>query len=188
VGPAPDVVTLCVTPPHAGALEDAAAAVRAVLEPGVLIGCAAVSVVGDGREVEEAPAVALWAGRVGPAQAVRLTATMTADGPALHGWPERPDFEPSALLLLGDPFSFPAELLFEHVAARHPGLPVLGGNASAARGPGGNRLALDGRVVTDGAVGVLVGGGVEVHALVSQGCRPIGQPLVVTRAEGNALY
>jgi small ligand-binding sensory domain FIST len=188
VGPAPDLVTLFVTPPHAGALEDAAAAVRTLLEPGVLIGCAAVSVVGDGREVEEAPAVALWAGNIGPALAVRLTAAMTPDGPALHGWPETLDFEPSALVLLGDPFSFPVEVLFEHLTARHPGLAVLGGNASAARGPGGNRLALDGHVVTDGAVGVLIGGGVEVTALVSQGCRPIGQPLVVTRAEGNALY
>jgi small ligand-binding sensory domain FIST len=43
-------------------------------------------------------------------------------------------------------------------------------------------------VHTDGAVGVLLGGGVRVETIVSQGCRPIGQPLVVTRAEGNAIY
>ena len=37
-------------------------------------------------------------------------------------------------------------------------------------------------------MGVLIGGDVEVATVVSQGCRPIGQPLVVTRAERNVIY
>ena len=188
VGPRPDLVTLFVTPAHAGALEDAAAAVRAVLEPSVLVGCAAVSVLGDGREVEEGPAVAVWAGRTGPTVPVRLGVTSTPEGPAVTGWPAEPGFEPRALLLVADPFSFPAEALFAGLARRHPGLPVLGGNASAARGPGGNRLALDDGVHTDGAVGALLGPGVDMTAVVSQGCRPIGQPYTVTRAEHNVVY
>jgi small ligand-binding sensory domain FIST len=60
--------------------------------------------------------------------------------------------------------------------------------ASAARSPGGNRLALNDQVFTDGAVGALVGPGVTVSSVVSQGCRPIGRPLAVTRAEGNIIY
>jgi small ligand-binding sensory domain FIST len=64
----------------------------------------------------------------------------------------------------------------------------MGGMASAARGPGGNHLVLNGQVFTDGAVGVLLGGGADVRAVVSQGCRPIGQPYVVTRAERNTVY
>jgi small ligand-binding sensory domain FIST len=47
---------------------------------------------------------------------------------------------------------------------------------------------LNGQVFTDGAVGALLGPGVEVASVVSQGCRPIGQPYVVTRAERNAVY
>jgi small ligand-binding sensory domain FIST len=188
VGPRPDIATIFVTPPHAGALEDAAATVRAVLEPAVLIGCAAVSVLGDGREIEEGPAVSVWAGRTGPVAPIRLSVTPTPEGAAVTGWPGDPGFEPHALLLLADPFTFPAEALFAGLAERHPGLPVLGGNASAARGPGGNRLALDDEVFTDGAVGVLLGPGVEVTAVVSQGCRPIGQPYTVTRAEHNVVY
>jgi small ligand-binding sensory domain FIST len=90
---------------------------------------------------------------------------------------------------LGDPFSFPAEAAFEALSRHHPGLPVLGGMASAARGPGGNRLVINDRVLTSGAVGALIrGDGVSVRSLVSQGCRPVGQPLTVTKAEGSIIY
>jgi small ligand-binding sensory domain FIST len=169
-GAAPDLALLFVTQPHAGALEDAARAVRAVLSPTVLVGCAAVAVAGPAREVEEHPAVSLWAGRVG------------AVAPFHDGGPP-PPFEPRALLLVADPFSFDPDGFLAEV-----GVPVYGGMASAARGPGGNRLALDDRVVTSGAVGAWLGPGVPVRGVVSQGCRPIGSPYVVTKAERNIVY
>lgn len=187
LGPAPDLAVLFVTPPHAGALEDAASAVTDILRPATIIGCAAVSVVGKAREVEEQPAVSLWAARFGDVQAVRVEATAGPGGFELSGLPSELPFEPRALLLLADPFSFPIDALYAEVEALHPGLPVVGGNASAARGPGGNRLVLDRRVHTDGAVGVFLGPGVEVETVVSQGCRPVGRPYVVTRSEGNVI-
>lgn len=185
IGAGPDLAVLFVTPPHAGALEDAAGTLAEVLRPGVVIGCAAVSVVGTGREVERTPGVSLWAGRFGPAHPVRLTASRDADGFTFDGWPEDVPFEPSALLLLADPFSFPVQALYDDLATRHPGLRVVGGNASAAAGPGGNRLVLGPDVHTTGAVGALLGPGVDVETVVSQGCRPIGRPYIVTRAERN---
>jgi small ligand-binding sensory domain FIST len=188
LGPQPDVVAVFVTPPHAGALEDVAATVRSVLEPSTVVGCAAVSVLGDGREVEEGPAVSLWAARVGPVVPLRLRVEQTSAGSLLTGWPAELPFDPNALLLLADPFTFPAEALFAALHEERPGLPVLGGNASAAQGPGGNRLALDDQVVTDGAVGVVLGPGADIDAVVSQGCRPVGQPYTVTRAEHNVVY
>ncbi|HVL93319.1 MAG TPA: hypothetical protein VM264_08235, partial [Acidimicrobiales bacterium] len=57
LGPAPDLAVLFVTPPHAGALEDAIGAIRDILRPAALLGCAAVSVVGTDREVEQDAAV-----------------------------------------------------------------------------------------------------------------------------------
>lgn len=185
LGPAPDLALLFVTPPHAGALEDAAAALGEILRPGTLLGCAAVSVVGTAKEVERQAAVSLWAGRFGPVAPVRLTAVPTSEGVLLDGWPDAVDFEPSALVLLADPFSFPVDALYADLASRHPGLRVIGGNASAAAGPGGNRLVLDSAVHTAGAVGALVGPGVEIDTVVSQGCRPIGRPYIVTRSERN---
>jgi small ligand-binding sensory domain FIST len=188
LGRHPDLAVIFVTRPHAGALEDAAAAVRRILAPSVLIGCAAESVVGNGLEVEQTPAVSLWAGMVGPVAPIRLWTEVDADGPRTLGWPEGLPFEPQALLLLVDPFSFAVDDLIERLAEEQPGLPLLGGMASAAEGPGGNRLALDGAIHSAGAVGALIGPGVALSTVVSQGCRPVGRPLVVTRAERNFVY
>ena len=188
LGPEPDLALLFVTPPHAGALEDAAAALTEILRPGTLLGCAAVSVVGTAREVERQPAVSLWAGRFGPVEPVHLSAVRTAGGGEIHGWPATLPFDPSALILLADPFSFPVDTLYAFLAEHHPGLRVVGGNASAAAGPGGNRLVLGDQVHTAGAVGALVGPGVEIETVVSQGCRPIGRPYIVTRAERNYVF
>ncbi len=186
LGPEPDLALLYVTPGHAGALEDAARAVQALLRPRTLLGAAAESVVGTGREVEGGPAVSLWAARVGPVTPVRLEA-MGPEGPVL-GWPGHLEERPGLVLLLADPFSFPAEAFFSALAEDHPGLEVVGGMASAAARPGGNRLVLDGEVLAGGAVAAILSGEAAVEAVVSQGCRPIGHPLVVTRAAGNILY
>jgi small ligand-binding sensory domain FIST len=128
---------------------------------------------------------------IGPVAPVRLSTEpgpTTDEGDEVHGWPAPLPFEPQALLLLGDPYTFRVEALFDRLAGRGDGLPVLGGMASAALGPGGNRLALDDRIHTTGAVGALIGPGVELSTVVSQGCRPIGRPLVVTKSERNIVY
>jgi small ligand-binding sensory domain FIST len=190
IGDRPDFAFTVVTAPHAGALEDAVRTVDEVLHPLVSIGCAAESVLGPHREVEQSAAVSLLAGHTGPIVPVALDAVPAHEGSGLllQGWPAEVPFEPSALVLLGDPFSFPAEAFLDWVQDHHPGLRVVGGMASAARGPGGNRLSLGTQVRTRGAVGALLGPGAEVGTLVSQGCRPFGQPLVVTRSEHNIVY
>ncbi len=189
IGDRPDLVMVTVTRSHAGALEDIVGTIGSVLHPLAIVGAAAESVVGTGREVEETPAISLWAGWVGPLATVRLTATRLADGGwHFDGWPDRPAFDPSALVLVADPFTFPAADFLPWLAERAPGLPVVGGNASGGRGPGGSRLAHADGVVTDGAIGVLVGGGIDVETLVSQGCRPYGDVLTVTRSDRNIIY
>ena len=98
--------------------------------------------------------------------------------------------EGSTLLFLADPFSSPGRD-FLH-ALRRAAAPDMRGRSAAWRrqpqGPGGNRLVLDGQVVTDGAVGVLLDPARRDGTVVSQGCRPIGEPLIVTKAERNVIY
>lgn len=186
LGKGPDLAVLFVTSPHADALDDVVGAVSELLEPVTLIGCVAESVAGTGREVEHRAALSLWAGSVGPVVPLELE-SVGKTGPIM-GWPEGTGFETSAVLLIGDPFSFPVEPFFEWLASSHPGLPVIGGMASGARAPGGTRLVIDGRIRTDGAVGVLLGPSAQVTTAVSQGCRPIGFPWMVTGAEGNVIH
>jgi len=163
--------------------------VRELLAPGWLAGCTTGTVVGGDREVEDEPAVALWAATLPSVAAYRLAVLPAEGGMAVTGFPRRDELplDASAILLLGDPYTFPtAELLAGLREQADVHLPVIGGLASAARAPGGNRLVLDGDVFSDGAVAVVVGG-VEVEAVVSQGCRPIGDPMAVTSGEGSIV-
>jgi small ligand-binding sensory domain FIST len=188
VGPAPDLAVLFLSPALAGAAEDIAAAVRATLQPGCLLGAVAGTVVGGPHEVEEGPAIALWAGRTGPVLPVRLTATPADGGVRIGGVPQAAgEGGPRTLVLLSDPFSLPLDPLLATMGDDLPELTVVGGLASAARGPGGNRLVLDGDVHRDGAVGVLLPPGAEVVPVVSQGCRPVGDPMIVTEVDGPLL-
>jgi small ligand-binding sensory domain FIST len=196
LGTEPDVAAVFGSPQHRDAFGDVAAAISRMIRPRVLVGTTAVAVLGGTREVEDAPAVGLWAGRLAARpRPLRLQATRTPSGVALQGL-SASTFEPGdALLLLADPFSLPVEAIIDALAALEvpgpdPGtlaVPVVGGLASAANTPGGNRLVLDDEVVSAGGVGVVLPGGVATTTVVSQGCRPIGDPMIVTRAEGNLV-
>jgi small ligand-binding sensory domain FIST len=195
LGTEPDVAAVFASPQHRDTFGDMAAAISRMLRPGVLVGTTAVAVLGGSREVEDAPAIGLWAGRLAARpRPVRLQATRTASGIALQGL-SASTFEPGdALLLLADPFSLPVDAIIDALAELEMpeasgtlSVPVVGGMASAANPPGGNRLVLDDEVMSSGGVGVVLPGGVATRTVVSQGCRPIGDPMIVTRAEGNLV-
>ena len=188
-GERPDLLVVFASPHHVGTFEDVVTALRTLLEPRVLLGATAVSIIAGPREVEDAPAIAAWAARFDDDAAltpVSLRLVQTADGPAVVGWPDGVADE-HTLLLLADPFTFPVDAFLSRMNDDLPQLRVLGGLASAARAPGGNRLVLDDEIVSEGAVGVFLGPDVEVRTVVSQGCRPIGRPFTVTKAEGNLV-
>jgi small ligand-binding sensory domain FIST len=73
------------------------------------------------------------------------------------------------------------------VADERPGVRVFGGMASGGSAPGQNRLVLDDDVRLKGAVGFALRGDLSVRSVVSQGCRPIGRTLIVTKAERNLI-
>jgi small ligand-binding sensory domain FIST len=191
-GEAADVVLLFVSPHFAGTTEDVVGVLRTVLAPRALIGATHGAVVGGGREVEGTPAIAVWAasGAALDPQVVHLDVVPGEHGGAdLVGWPTPDDRAPPAegatMLLLADPFTFPVDGVLRVLGAARPALQVVGGMASAAAGPRGNRLVADDVVTDRGAVGVLLGPDAPVDAVVAQGCRPVGQPYVVTAVDGN---
>src|SRR5712692_10288783 len=172
---------------HASSAEVVLETVRAYAGVKQVIGCVAETVVGGGREVESDPAVAMWlASLPGPVETFHMEFVRTSGGGVFGGY-RFEDAGPGPYLLIGDPFSFPADLLLEHLNERLPGTVVMGGMASGGRGPGDTRLFLDDRVLDAGAVGVRLPG-IRIRSLVSQGCRPIGEVFTVTRAEGNVVH
>ena len=184
-GETPDLAFVFFSPPHVGAAAAAAAALREVLRPRHLLGCVSEGVVAGRREVEEGPAVAVWAAAFPDAEieCFHAEAVRTDEGIAVVGFPETDD--PALVALLVDPYSFPAEFLLERLNAERPGLPLVGGIATGA-GFGAQALLVDDEVHDGGAVGAVVSG-VRVATLVSQGCAPIGNEAVITSADDNIV-
>jgi small ligand-binding sensory domain FIST len=186
LGDAPSLAVLFASAHFLGSAEALVAAVAAQAGPVPLIGCVAEAVAGGAREVESEPAVALWLGAgLGPVQSFAMEFIRTPSGGAYGGYQFAREAA-GAHLMICDPFTFPAGGLLAHLNEHVPGAVVIGGMASAALQPRQSRLFLDGRVVSRGAVGAHLPLA-EVHALVAQGCRPVGDPYIVTRAEGNVI-
>lgn len=190
LGDSPDLAVLFASEHHLGDFGRIAEGVRELLRPGTLVGGTAAAVIAGEHEIETRPALSLWAADgIGPAEPVHLTAAATGDGWEIAGLPDDDATDGArTLLLLADPFSFPADDFLAALGDEDPDLTVIGGLASAGRGPGGNRLVVDDRVVGQGAVGALLAPGSQPTVVVSQGCRPVGQPFVVTAAEQNLVH
>ena len=172
---------------HAPSAEAALETVRIKAGPERVIGCVAETVVGGDREVEEGPAVAVWLACLPePVETFRMEFVRTSEG-GLFGGYRFEEAGPGPYLLIGDPFSFPTDLLLGHLNERVPGTVLMGGMASGGMRSGDTRLFLDGRVADTGAIGARLPG-IAIRALVSQGCRPIGNVYAVTRADGNVIH
>ncbi|HYP47720.1 MAG TPA: FIST N-terminal domain-containing protein, partial [Thermoleophilaceae bacterium] len=169
--------------PGASELEEGARMVRERLRPRAMIGCGAQGVLAAGREVEGG-GVAVWAASLGDghAEPFRLEASPAGSGIALSGVPNLDQAD--AVLLLVDPYGFPVEPLLGYLREARPGVPVLGGLASA--GPGA-ALVRDEDVRPGGAVGAVLRG-VRVVPCVSQGARPVGPEMAITAGEGNVIH
>ncbi|WP_240506183.1 FIST signal transduction protein [Thermoactinospora rubra] len=152
-----------------------------------VIGCSATGVIGGGRGVELTPSVSAWAATLDAGLTTFALETLAAeDRFVVVGLPERrPDDR--VAILLADPYSFPADAFVERSAEVLGDLPLIGGLANGLRGRGSVRLFADGVVHTEGAIGVMISGAVNVSTVVSQGCRPIGPSMAVTMAEDNLL-
>jgi len=183
-----DLAFLFVSPHHAGALPIVLGIAHEALKPRALLGCTGLWIVGGSREVEDEPAVSVWAAHLPDTEVVpfALTYDHTPDGDAFLGWPDEVPDDATALALV-DPYTFPAGSWLERLNENHPGLQVIGGVASGGSAPGESRLIAGNEIQWNGCVGVLVSGRTRVRALVSQGCKPVGSPYAVTEANENIV-
>lgn len=193
-GARPDLAVVFVSEQHQREYERLPALLRGELGPRFMLGCSAGGVIGGGHEIERHAGVSLTAallpdvaitafhleGERLPAPAVPSPAWETLVGVARAARP--------AFLLLPDPFTFDAEALVAGLDATFAESPKIGGLASGGREPGANALYLGDAVYRSGAVGVALAGNIEVDTVVAQGCRPIGEPMFVTRADQNVLH
>jgi small ligand-binding sensory domain FIST len=166
---------------HLASPESTLEGVGEALAPPLLAGCGAGGVLAAGREVEDGTAVAVWAAALGEgtAEVFHAESFEGPEGPAVTGLPAG---DPTGVVLLPDPYSFPADAV---VAEMGP-IPVLGGVSSARTLDGGAALFCGEEVKSEGAVGVAFEG-VDVRAAVSQGAAPVGPEMTITAAEGHMI-
>jgi small ligand-binding sensory domain FIST len=157
----------------------------------ILAGCSGSGLIGTAAEAESAQGFTLLLLHL-PDTELRPFHFSDRDLPAWEddaAWrqaagPQRMD----AWMMLADPSQGITEPLLRAWNDSTGGVPVFGGLGSGGA-DGSDIFVFRDRELLEGG-GVLLGfrGGVKIHTLVSQGCRPIGEPLPVTKAEHNVVH
>jgi small ligand-binding sensory domain FIST len=189
-----DLALVFVTPHHRNTLEMVRELLALTLRPRVTMAVTAGGVIGVRKELEGVAGLSLLSASL-PGASLQAFSSDDLD-PRLRDGPDavRSYFAdahggelPGGVLLFVDPFSTPISSLLPQLSAGLEGVPVIGGVASGATQPGGNRLMIDGTIHTRGLIGLALGGAARLDCTVSQGCRPIGRPLVITKAKRNVI-
>ncbi len=182
---APDFCFLFVTNSQGGAVEDIARSVRQLINPRVLIGMTSNLVGAGGQHVEKETGIALLAGRIGiDVEAVRLEAIPTQDDDWVITGGGSLASNGGTLVLIADGDKFPIETVMNHLREVAPGVAIAGGLTDT----GPKLMMLDDELFSDGAIGLHLPAEQQVRLDSRAGCRPFGEPMIVTKAERNVIY
>lgn len=157
----------------------------------LVMGCSAGGVIGGGREIEHEPALALTAAVLPGVDVRPFFLDRMPAGSTARSWTESlgvPAGGANCFVLLPDPFTFESEPLLRGLDTWYPDAVKIGGLASGASEPGSSMLFLERTAYRTGVVGVALAGDVRVDTVVAQGCRPIGEPMFVTRSDRNMIW
>jgi small ligand-binding sensory domain FIST len=162
------------------------------LAPLHALGCNASGAISGRREVEMKPAVSILAMRlpgvrVHPFSLTPRELERMEDGRSLVAALDLYPTDKPKFLAFGDPMSCDPDRLTALLNDAYPGAPLVGGLASGPQLKRPAWMLLGREVIERGAAAVALTGEVEFDVVVAQGCRPIGEPLIVTKAEGNVL-
>ena len=192
-GQHPDLAVVFISSHHMPSYVVAPELLAETLGAKVLIGCSAAGVIGGGQEVERRPGIAISAAIL-PGVELSPFHLNQDELPSPDAGPEewqallgiRAEDCP-AIMLLPDPFTLRSEHLLAGLDFAFPSTIKIGGLASGGGQPGANALFINDRSVRSGAVGVAFTGDLAVETVVAQGCRPIGEPFIVTQSEINVI-
>lgn len=191
-GSKPSLLIAFISYQHCEQAENVLSVIHAELQPEHVLGCCGETVIHGEHEYEQRAAISLWAA-VWPTATIHpfhLEFGRVADGIVCSGFPqlEAPrENQQRFAMLFPEPFSSSLEHALHQVSPEKRSIPVIGGVASGGRAPRDNRLFLDQKTYDYGCVGMVIDGAPALHTVVSQGCRPIGQPFIVTKAKDNVI-
>lgn len=187
IGGEVDLAVVLVAGSYLAAIDDGLPLVRRELDCEELIGCGASGLVVTGSELESESGVLVWVGSF-PGGEVEV---MRVEGEPGVGPEEISGLEgmlegASAVIALADPHTFAPDSLIQRCNADRPGMPLIGGLASASI-PGMPTLFLGGRGVEEGGAVAAALRGVDVLPCVAQGAEPVGPEVAITAAHQNVI-
>ncbi len=158
-----------------------------------VFGCSGGGVIGNGFEIEQRAGVSITAAIL-PNVDIKPFHLQVHRLPDMDAGPDKwetligvtADRDPH-FVMLADPYSFPVQDLLMGMDYAFPKAAKIGGLASGASQQGGNALFLDEQVLRSGVIGLALDGNIVVDTVVAQGCRPIGQPMRISKSERNML-
>ena len=195
-GQTPDLALVFITGPHVLHASAMAALIRQVTGAAHVVTCSAKGVIGGEIEVEDAPGVSLMlaavpGARISPFLVDELPKVPTKPGPDWHrdvlAEAMHVEGDHSGMLLFCDPYSVPLVRALPAMSKATRAMPILGGFASSAGAPGQNAIGLNDDIRNAGGVGLSLSGDLHLEGVVSQGCKPIGPTMVVTKARDNII-
>jgi small ligand-binding sensory domain FIST len=180
-----------VSPDYAPHLDEFLELVRVYGRVPVLVGGSGAGLIGTGLELEGQPGFSLLLlslpNTVVSAFEFRQAQVEESTGPAYWQMESGVD-EADAWIVLAHPARLDVDRWLRDWDAAYPQTPTIGGLASGGRSIDDIFLVCDGHRLSAGdGVAVALRGGVRVSTIVSQGCRPIGEPLTVTGARQNLV-
>jgi small ligand-binding sensory domain FIST len=178
------------SPDYTANLADFLELVRVYGRAPLLLGCSAGGLVGPGAEAENQAGFSLLLLSL-PRTRIRVcefsqAQVQESSGPAFwHMESGVGAEEVDGWLVLTNPLRFDAERWLAEWNQAYPGVPAIGGMASGDA----DQIVLcrDGRVIDGDCLALSLSGGLSLRAIVSQGCRPIGEPLTITGAKEKWL-
>lgn len=158
----------------------------------VLVGCTGHGVIGAEREIEGRPAMSVLNLMLPGTELfpLHLENSDFASLRSVDAWRSLMGVAPDRVngwVVIGDPYTFNAELFIQGMERAYPGKPVSGGLASGLPYGAGTWLFLNDQVYRSGAVVVGVGGSIGIHSVLAEGTTPIGRPHTITGVEGNSV-
>jgi small ligand-binding sensory domain FIST len=155
-----------------------------------LVGCSGWGVIGRKREVEGEPgfSLLLLSLPAGSFTVTQIDENAALESPGPDFWHTSTGVAPSearSWIILANPYFGGVETWLEDFSAAYPRVPLLGGLASARNAE--IFLMRDGDISPAPLLAIALKQGLVVLPLVSQGCRPIGDPSPITKAEENLI-
>ena len=186
-----DLVVIYATVDHIGALEEELVTLHGITGTRNTVGCSGLGILTDGGEIEAASGVAVMAlasdaVRARPFIRESLKGNDAAAGQDIAN-AVGPDTS-SLTVLLADGYRSRPDVILDGMAmAGHAG-PVVGAGASENGSHGRTYQFYEDRVTGNSVVGFALSGACTTAIELTQGCQPVGEPMVITKAHENLIF